>query len=168
MVITDRMQSFYEAKHTREADLDYMRRIYRRIDLSKPANTPLYYPEDVIDGQENLFRLILRLVVEGSLPAYEYLDGREVFTDQYRINVADVLDRFDIYYRKAKGSTEKNPRYTIEEADVPSGQVQKYYIIEKWEFDRRTNRMKTRVEAICPVLTRTGDFGGETPFPMFG
>ena len=167
VVITDRMQSFYEAKPAHEADLDYMRQIYRQIDLSKPANTPLYYPEDVIDGQENLFRLILRLVVEGSLPAYEYLDGREVFTDQYRINVADMLDRFDIYYQKAKGSTEKNPRYTIEEADVPSGQVQKYYIIEKWEFDRRTNRMKTRVEAICPVLTRTGDFGGETPFPMF-
>ena len=167
VVITDRMQSFYEAKPAHEADLDYMRQIYRQIDLSKPANTPLYYPEDVIDGQENLFRLILRLVVEGSLPAYEYLDGREVFTDQYRIKVADMLDRFDIYYQKAKGSTEKNPRYTIEEADVPSGQVQKYYIIEKWEFDRRTNRMKTRVEAICPVLTRTGDFGGETPFPMF-
>lgn len=166
-VVTDRMQGFYEAKPTHDADLDYMRRIYRQIDLSKPANTPLYYPEDIIDGQENLFRLILRLVVDGSLPAYEYLDGREVFTDKYRINVADMLDRFDIYYQKAKGSTEKNPKFTIEEADVPSGQVQKYYVVERWEFDKRSNRMKTRVEAICPVLTRTGDFGGETPFPMF-
>ena len=88
-------------------------------------------------------------------------------TDQYRIKVADMLDRFDIYYQKAKGSTEKNPRYTIEEADVPSGQVQKYYIIEKWEFDRRTNRMKTRVEAICPVLNRSADFGGDAKYPMF-
>ncbi len=166
-VITDRMQGFYEAKPAHDADLEYMRQIYRQIDLSKAANTPLYYPEDVIDGQENLFRLILRQVVDGKLPAYEYLDGREVFTDQYKINVADMLDRFDIYYQKAKGSTEKNPKFTIEEADIPSGQVQKYYIIEKWEFDKRSNRMKTRVEAICPVLTRTGEFGGETPFPMF-
>ncbi len=166
-VITDRMQGFFEITPTHDADLDYMRKIYRQIDLSKPANTPLYYPEDVVDGQENLFRLILRLVVDGSIPAYEYLDGREAFTDKYRINVADMLDRFDIYYQKAKGSTERNPKFTIEEADVPTGQVQKYYIIEKWEFDKRANKMKTRVEAICPVLTRTGDFGGETPFPMF-
>ncbi len=167
IVVTERMQGFFEAKEPHDADLDYMRQIYRQIDLSKPENTPLYYPEDVVDGQENLFRLILKKVVDGSLPAYEYLDGREVFTDQYRIKVADMLDRFDIYYQPAKGSTERNPRYVVEEADVPSGQVQKYYIVEKWEFDRRSNRMKTRVEAICPVLTRTGDFGGETPFPMF-
>lgn len=167
VVITDRMQGFYEAKPAHDADLDYMRVIYRQLDLSKPANTPLYYPEDIVDGQENLFRLILKQVVDGRIPAYEYLDGREVFSDKYKINVADMLDRFDIYYQKAKGSTEKNPKFTIEEADVPSGQVQKYYIIERWEFDRRSNRMKTRVEAICPVLTRTGEFGGETPFPMF-
>lgn len=167
VAITDRMQGFYEAKPAHDADLDYMRVIYRQLDLSKPANTPLYYPEDIVDGQENLFRLILKQVVDGRIPAYEYLDGREVFSDKYRIKVGDMLDRFDIYYQKGKGSTEKNPKYVIEEADVPSGQVQKYYIIEKWEFDRRSNRMKTRVEAICPVLTRTGDFGGETPFPMF-
>ena len=27
--------------------------------------------------------------------------------------------------------------------------------------------MKTRVEAICPVLNKIGDFGGETRYPMF-
>ncbi len=165
--VTDRMQGFYEAKDPHDADLAYMRQIYRQIDLSKDANAPLYFPEDVIDGQENLFRIILGQVVDGKIPAYEYLDGREVFTDQYKVNVADMLDRFGIYYTPAKGSTEKNPRYQIEEADVPTGQVLNYYIIEKWEFDKRTNRMQTRVEAICPVLNRSGDFGGEARYPMF-
>lgn len=166
-VITDRMQSFFENKEPHDADLAYMREIYRQIDLTNEANTPLYYPEDVTDGQENLFRLILRLVVEGRIPAYEYLDGREVFSDQYKVKVGDMLDRFDIYYTKGNGSTEKNPKYEIAEADVPTAQVLNYYIIEKWEFDRRSNSMKTRVEAICPVLNKIGDFGGETRYPMF-
>ncbi len=166
-VITDRMQSFFENKEPHDADLAYMREIYRQIDLTNEANTPLYYPEDVTDGQENLFRLILRLVVEGRIPAYEYLDGREVFSDQYKVKVGDMLDRFDIYYTKGNGSTEKNPKYEIAEADVPTAQVLNYYIIEKWEFDRRSNSMKTRVEAICPVLNKLGDFGGETRYPMF-
>ena len=121
----------------------------------------------MIDGQENLFRIILRLVVDGQVPAYEYLDGREVFTDQYKVNIADMLERFGIYAQEAKGSTQKNPRFTIEEADVPTGQVLNYYVLEKWEFDRRTNRMKTRVEAICPVLNRSADFGGDAKYPMF-
>lgn len=165
--VTDRMQDFFETKTPHDADLAYMRQIYRQLDLTKDSNTPLYFPEDVIDGQENLFRIIMKLVVDGQVPAYEYLDGREVFNDQYKVNVAEMLDRFGIYYSKAKGSTEKNPRFTIEEADVPTGQVMNYYIIEKWEFDRRSNMMKTRVEAICPVLNRTGDFGGEAKYPMF-
>lgn len=165
--VSERMQGFFETKEPHDADLSYMRQIYRQLDLTKPQNATLYFPEDVVDGQENLFRIILRLVVDGQIPAYEYLDGREVFTDQYKINVADMLERFGIYAQEAKGSTEKNPRFTIEEADVPTGQVLNYYIIEKWEFDRRSNRMKTRVEAICPVLNRSGDFGGEAKYPMF-
>lgn len=165
--ITDRMQSFYETKAPHDADLSYMRQIYRQLDLTKAKNAPLYYPEDVIDGQENMFRIILKQVVYGRVPAYEYLDGREVFTDKYKINVGDMLDRFGIYYQKGKGSTEKHPKFVIEEADVPTGQVMTYYIMEKWEFDKRSNRMRTRVEAICPVLNRTGDFGGEAKYPMF-
>lgn len=163
--ITQRMQGFYEAKEPHDADLEYMRQIYRQIDLTKDANTPLYFPEDVVDGQENLFRIILSQVVQGRVPAYEYLDGREVFTDQYKVNVPEMLDRFGIYYRQ-EGSG-KNQKYVIEEADVPTGQVLNYYILEKWEFDRRSNQMKTRVEAICPVLNRSTDFGGDTRYPMF-
>lgn len=165
--VTDRMQDFFQTKNTHDADLAYMRQIYRQLDLTKDANTPLYYPEDVVDGRQNLFRTILGLVVDGTVPAYEYLDGREVFTDQYKVNVGEMLDRFDIYHQTGKGSTEKKPKYVIEEADVPTGQVLNYYILEKWEFDRRSNRMKTRVEAICPVLNRSNDFGGEARYPMF-
>lgn len=164
--ITDRMQGFFENKETHDADLAYLREIYRSLDLKDvPENTPLYFPEDIVDGQKNLFRIILDLVVEGKIPAYEYLDGREVFTDQYKVKVGDMLDRFDIYYQ-TQGNGDRAV-YTIEEADVPTGQVLKYYIIEKWEFDRRTSRMKTYVEAICPVLTRGSDFGGDANYPMF-
>lgn len=165
--VTDRMQGFFKNKETHDADLSYMKQVYRRLDLEKGPNAALYYPEDVIDGQENLFRIMLRLVVDGKVPAYEYLDGREIFTDQYKVNVADMLDRFGIYAQQAKGSTEKNPKFVIEEADVPTNQVLNYYILEKWEFDRRSNSMKTTVEAICPVLNHMSDYGGEDRYPMF-
>ena len=164
---TDRLNARFEARTAHEADLEYMRQIYRYLDLEKPENTPLYFPEDVIDGQENLFRLMFRLVTNDEIPAYEYLDGREVFTDKYKIDVKEMLDRFDIYYTDAQGSTAKAPKFTIDESDVPTSQVNGYYIIEKWEYDNRSNNMKTRIEAICPVLTRIGDFGGEARYPMF-
>ncbi len=166
--ITQRMESFYEDTPTSEADLQWMRVIYRQLDLNDDQNAPLYFPEEPIEGQENLFRIIMRLLANNQVPAYEYLDGREIFTPEYQIKVRDMLDRFHVLYTPAKGSTEKNPKFVIEEADVPANEVLSYYVLERWEFDSRTNRMKTRVEAICPVLHRSGDFGGEAvKYPMF-
>ena len=50
---------------------------------------------------------MMRLLASGELTAYEYLDGREAFTDEYRLKVRDMLDRFHIYYTEGKGYSEK-------------------------------------------------------------
>ena len=169
-VVTERMQNFFSEDNSSisDADRQWMTVIYRSIDLDKDQNAPLYFPEEPIDGQENLFRIIMRLLASNTLPAYEYLDGREIFTDQYRIKTRDILDRFYIPYTDAKGSTEKNPKFNIDENDVPTNEVLSYYVVERWEFDTRSNRLRPVVEAICPVLHRSGDFGGDAlKYPMF-
>ena len=169
-VVTDRMQAFFsdDASTITDADRQWMRVIYRSIDLDKDRNAPLYFPEEPVAGQENLFRIILRLLAQGKIPAYEYLDGREIFTDQYKVKTGDILDRFHIPATAAKGSTEKNPRYDIDENDVPTNEVLSYFVVERWEYDTRTNRLRPVVEAICPVLHRSGDFGGDAlKYPMF-
>lgn len=168
--VTERMQAFYESDGSSitDADRQWMRVIYRELDLDDDKNAPLYFPEDITDGQENLFRIIMRLLANGQIKAYEYLDGREVFDEENEIKVGDMLDRFYIMHTDAKGSTARNPRYTIHPSDVPAAEVLSYYIIEQWEFDNRTNKTRTLVKAICPVLHRSGDFGGESvKYPMF-
>lgn len=169
-MVTDRMQSFFtdDNSSVSDADRQWMRVIYRSIDLDKDKNAALYFPEEPVEGQENLFRIIMRLLAANTIPAYEYLDGREIFTDQYRVNTRDVLDRFYIPYTDAKGSTEKNPKFLIDENDVPTNEVLSYYVVERWEYDTRNNRLRPVVEAICPVLHRAGDFGGDAlKYPMF-
>ncbi|MBR6947717.1 MAG: gliding motility protein GldN [Muribaculaceae bacterium] len=167
-VITDRQQSFYEVREPSDADLQWMKVIYRQIDLTKGKNPALYYPEEPNADGENLFFIIMRLLANNQISAYEYLDGREMFTDEFKIKVGEMMDRFHIYYTEAKGSTEKNPIYEFETADIPSNEVLSYYIIEKWEFDTRSNQMKARVEALCPVLHRMDEYGGEAvKYPMF-
>lgn len=166
--VTQRMQSRLAEDAVDESEQQWMRVIYRQLDLTKEGNAALYFPDEPVAGQENLFRVILGRMAANELPAYEYLDGREVFTDDYKVKVRDVLDRFHIIYTDAKGSTERNPRFVIEESDVPASEVLTYYIIEKWEFDKRHNRLRSRVEALCPVLHRAGDFGAEdVKYPMF-
>lgn len=166
--ISARMQQHYGSGSTvSDADTRWMRVIYRHLDLEKEdRNAALYFPEDVVDGNENLFRIILRLLANNQIPAYEYLDGREIFTDQYKVNVPETLDRFYIPYKQAKGYSEKNPVVEIDENDVPVNQLLSYYIIERWRFDNRTNSMRTTVEAICPVLHSPDDFGSVRTLPI--
>lgn len=166
---SQRLNSRYDGNGSiTDADVQWMRVIYRQLDLLKSSNAALYFPEDPIDGQENLFRIIMRLLNNGTVQAYEYLDGREIFTDEYKVDMKDVYERFHIPYTTAKGSTEKKPLYHVEPIDVPTNEVLTYYIIERWEYDTRTNKMRSNIEAICPVLHRAGDFGGDAVrYPMF-
>lgn len=170
--VTERMQAFFENNGSPEsvtdADRQWMRVMYRELDLNKDKNAPLYFPEEPVDGNLNLFRIIMKLLADNRLTAYEYLDGREVFSDEYKVNVRDLLNRFYIMHSAAPGSTDKNPKFLIQESDVPSQEVLSYFIIERWEYDTRRNKLRPYIEAICPVLHRTGDFGGEAvKYPMF-
>ncbi|MDE6514180.1 MAG: gliding motility protein GldN [Muribaculaceae bacterium] len=163
--VSARMQAQAGASRP-DASLKYMRVIYRELDLvNEDANAPLYFPEDLVDGNENLFRIMFRLLAQNKVPAYEYLDGREDFTDANRAKMADIIERFDILATPAKGFSEKNPVYDIEPVDVPTNEVLGYRIIERWEFDNRTNQMRTIVEAIAPVIVRddASSISGKTP-----
>ena len=164
--ISDRQQSFYEVKEPSDADLQWVKVIWREVPFSKGKNAALFYPEMPNEDGESLYFIIMRLITKNQISAYEYEAG--TFDDKHKIDVGAELDRFGIYYTEAKGSTEKNRIYEFEDADLYSNLVQSYYIIEKWEFDTRSNQMKARVEAICPVQYREDDWSGETKrYPMF-
>ena len=161
--LTTRAKTLYQTEAASEADVPWSRSIYRQIDLTQEKNMPLYYPEEVIDGQENLFRVLLGLVATNKITVYEYLDGREIFTEEYEVKVEDMLERFHILYELKAGRTAKRNTYIIEESDVPCNEVLSYYVKEKWIFDQRSSTCYPVIEAICPVLHRVGDF-----YEMFG
>jgi len=73
--------------------------------------------------------MLFRLLQNDAIPAYEYLDGQERFTDEYRINFKEFLDRFSIYYQ------EDNGKITVDDADIPSHEVLAYFLKEVYYFD---------------------------------
>ena len=165
--VSGRQQAFYEQNEPSEADLQWSKTVYRVLDLTKGKNAALYYPDEPNEDGQSMFFIIMRLLANNKISAYEYLDGREMFTDEYKIKVNEMLDRFHVLYTEAKGSSEKNPLYTIDDSDIPGNEILSYYIIEKWSFDTRSNKMRSRVDALCPVLHRMDDYGGVLKFPMF-
>ena len=164
--VTTRQQSFYEVREPNDADLQWMKVIQREVHINKGKNAALFYPEMPNEDGESLYFIIMRQVANGKVAAYD--QEAQMFDDAHKINVGEFLDNRYIDYTLAKGSTEKNPVYEFEDADILSNMVKSYYIIEKWEFDTRSNQIKPRVEAICPVMHVEDDWSGETQRrPMF-
>ncbi len=144
------------------ADARWLRIIYRYIDLRKEANAPLYHPSTPAGGQRNLFAMIFRLLQEDRIRAYEYLDGREEFTEEYRIDFKGLIDRFDIYHETANGAI------TVNDADVPSNEVMGYYLKEVYYFDTATSSFRVQPVALCPILFRQDDdASADTRYPLF-
>lgn len=162
VTLSERAKSQYTGQTGTPTEVAWRRDIYRELDLKKEKNAALYYPEEPIGDRVNFFTLVFNLILDGKIKAYEYrLDGNESFTSENFLDIENMLDKFYIYYEKIDG------KYKVAPADMPSGEVMKYYIKESNYLDRRTSDYQTRVTAICPVLMRS-DFGTEsTQYPMF-
>ena len=141
----------------------WRRDIYREIDLNADANAGLYYPVEPIDKQLNLFTYVFKLALNGYIPVYEYrLDGNEVFTDSARVQMKTVLDNYHIFYEERDG------KLRVDNSDIPSAEVKMYYLKESAYFDDANSTFHRKVQAICPVMIREDDFGGEaSKYPLF-
>lgn len=164
--LTVRAQDMNERMTQEIGNARWMRVIYREVDLTKEENAPLYYPVTPMNGQMNLFSTIFRLVTEGKVDAYEYLDGYEDFNDDRRMQLKDMLDRFYILYEETPARGNEGAAFVINESDIPSESVKAYYIKEAWYFDQNNSVFDVKTLAICPIMFTTGDFG-EQRTPMF-
>lgn len=129
----------------------WSRIIYRHIDLNNPVNGPL----------NALFPIIFKLLQNNSIKAYEYIDGHENFTEGYQINFTEFIDRFDIYHETGNG------QITVHDSDIPSNEVQSYYIKEIYYFDTPTSSLRILPLSICPIIHRNDNYESTTRYPLF-
>ncbi len=154
----------FPVAQTMPTDAAWRRDIYRQLNLTKDANAVLYYPTTPQDGQMNLFTYLFRLILRGQVKAYEYtLDMNPHFTDDKRVKARKIMDDHQIYYES------KDDKIRVNDADLPSEEVKCYFIKESIYYDQHTASFRTKVTAICPVLTRGDEeFGGtDSRYPMF-
>ncbi len=163
--MTLRQQAFAEYQRQEPQYVPWQHVVYRELDMNVGENATLYYPIEPMDGMTNLFRVILEGLCTGQLKAYEYLDGREMFTEKYLLNVENTLQKYEIPYQTQSAGGGRTI-YRVEEVDVPSNEVMSYYLKERWQYDLTGSRYTAQVLAICPVVHRIGEYGGETRYPM--
>ena len=141
----------------------WRRDIYRELDLTKDENAGLYYPVEPHGKEVNLFTYIFKLAQNGYIPVYEYpTDGSDVFTEEAKVQMKTILDNYHIFYEEQDG------KLKVDNSDIPSAEVKKYYLKESAYYDQANSSFHIKVLALCPVMMRDDDFGGEaTNYPLF-
>ena len=163
--MTRRMQISYPVALDMPEDVVWRRDIYREINLNDEANSGLYYPVQPQGKQLNLFTYIFKLAQNGYVPIYEYSvanDGNDDFSDASKVQLKTVLDNYHIFYEEDGG------KLKIDNSDIPSQEVMKYFLKESAYYDQGNATFHIKVLALCPVMMREDDFGGESAqYPLF-
>ena len=163
--MTRRMQISYPVALDMPEDVVWRRDIYRELDLHEDANAGLYYPVQPQGKQLNLFTYIFKLAQNGYIPIYEYSvanDGNDDFSDGAKVTLKSVLDNYHIFYEEQDG------KLKVDNSDIPSAEVLKYFLKESAYYDQGNATFRIKPLALCPVMMRDDDFGGETAqYPLF-
>lgn len=146
----------------READVMWLQRIWRIIDLREKINHPLYFPIEPTLDRRSLTQVIYQSVLEGSITPYGTLDDE--FTVQLtKAEVEMSTTRVDTQFiENENGEIEPVP---IKEEFSP-GNVKRYRLKEEWFFDNQKSVLEARIIGICPVTEKfdeNGDYKGELP-----
>ena len=163
--MTRRMQISYPVALDMPEDVVWRRDIYRELDLNDDANAGLYYPVQPQGKQLNLFTYIFKLALSNYINIYEYSvanDGNDDFSDAAKVTIKTVLDNYHIFYE------EKDGKLKVDNSDIPSAEVMKYFLKESAYYDQGNATFHIKPLALCPVMMREDDFGGEaTQYPLF-
>lgn len=170
----DVLDGIYQPEHTlerrvipysplREADIMWLRRVWRRVDLREKINHPFYYPEKPVQGRKSLFDVMKDAILnDGTLTAYDPgpLGDDDMFTKRMTTDeVRGLLSRKDTSYTEDLNTGEMIP--VVVTLDVKSTDVKWYEIKEEWFFDRQRSVMEVRIIGICPMMAVKDDLTGE-------
>ena len=161
--MTQRMRIQYPTALDMPEDVVWRRDIYREVDLNEPSNSGLYFPVEPVGKQVNMFTYIFKLALNGYIPVYEYrLDGNEVLDASAKVDMKTVLDNYHIWYEEQDG------KLKVDNSDIPSAEVKMYYLKESAYYDQSNASFRIKPLALCPVMLREDDFGGEAAkYPLF-
>lgn len=152
----------------READIMWLKRVWREVDMRQKANHPFYFPIDPTQGRKNMMAVIMESIQLERIHAYSAVDSATLFPD-------DTFKR-QITYTEALGAF--TTKTTIEDVDewgdviyveaydtIPTSDITRFRLKEEVFFDKQRSVMETRILGLAPVIpvkNEDGDIEGYT------
>ena len=153
---------FIAYPHVREADVMWMKRYWRVLDLREKNNHNYFYPIEPVAGRQNLATCLLNALCSGEAVAYSPVD------DEFSIQltrseiIGSTSSNDTIYIENEFGTTV--PQLIVNSFEPSS--VKRIRLKEDWIFHNGRSTLEKRIIGICPVMEKfdeNGEYKGEMP-----
>lgn len=155
----------------RQADVMWMKTVWRKIDLRQKMNHSLYFPS--VPGSQNRYSLFDYIkndaLKDPSFKLYDpgVMGTNDMFTDPMSKSQIDSLfTKTELVVTPSLDRVGEFDTVTVT-TSLSRDDIKGYEIKEQWFFDKQRSTMDVRIIGICPIITihdkSTGEYKGEKP-----
>lgn len=147
----------------READIMWLQRVWREVDMREKVNHPFYFPETPTQGRKNFMTNIMEAIELERIHAYSAQDSTTLLPDDTFKQLITYQDAFGAFITTStvEQVDEYGDVYYEEALDTIkwSREITRFRIKEEVFFDKQRSLMETRILGIAPVIPQKNEDG---------
>lgn len=140
---------FIPYTHLREGDVNWEKRVWRKLDMREKQNQQLYYPTDAVTSRISLMQLILKYILNGQIIAFvdeEFLQPYELSAIRNKIVIQG--DTVDVEEFLPDGSSVQVRKPGVVDSTWIYGNFTSLDLKEDWFFDKQKSVLEVRILAM--------------------
>ncbi len=144
----------------READIMWLTRVWRIVDMREKMNQVFYYPIKPAEGRQNFMYMLMKAIEMERIQAYSAYDSAEGMWDdtfKFPLTPSEAVDALTFTETIEEYDEYGDPIYVEKKDTIPLSDITRFKIKEEVFFDKQRSVMETRILGIAPMIPNRED-----------
>ncbi|MGB0391775.1 MAG: gliding motility protein GldN [Salibacteraceae bacterium] len=142
----------------READIMWLQRVWRTVDMREKVNHSFYFPLKPTQGRKNFMQVVMDAIAMERIHAYASYDstegGTQDYDDTFKLLLTAEEAKNALSFKEQIEGEDEFGDATVEEivSSIGLEEITSFRIKEEVFFDKQRSLMETRILGIAPLI----------------